>query len=420
MSRDLGTARTPPAKLSPEAIARGNAMLDAAGRDVGKHVEAAQATLRQPPPSPGATDMNAVVKSNPARPDSGGHGGSLVPNNIGEAMQLAQMMASSKMVPKHMQEDVGTCYMVIEQAQRWNMSPFAVAQCTSNISGKLCFEGKLIAASLSSTGSIVGELDYEFGGSPLKPETLSVVASATRSSDGQRKTITLHWVDAKTENKYWRLQPEQQLSYAAARVWARRWTPGPLLGVYAPEEMSEQPHREPPHAGPTIEASAEAPPADPGYRLPTGPQPPAMLAPAPAAPAPRMTQGAWLDVLQLELDGAEDAAALEAVKEQYNVKRALEKMTNGALVRLKAMMKTAGENVESHWLDGLQADLNSAPDEDAVHAITVRRDVMAALVKFTNGGKVRLNAMVKTALDGALEGTIDRQIAASDFPGDAP
>jgi hypothetical protein len=400
--------------MTPEAIARGNAMLDAAGRDVGKHVEAAQATLRQPPSPSGASEMNAVVKSNPTRPDSGGHGGSLIPNNIGEAMQLANVMASSKMVPKHMQEDVGTCYMVIEQAQRWNMSPFAVAQCTSNISGKLCFEGKLIAASLSSTSSIVGEFDYEFAGSPLKPETLSVVASATRSSDGQRKTITLHWVDAKTENKYWRLQPEQQLSYAAARVWARRWTPGPLLGVYAPEEMSEQPYREPPHAGPTIEASAEAAPLGVNYGIVDA------LHPAPAAPAPRMSQGAWLDALQADLNAAEDMAALDAVMVRHNVKLALEKMTNGALVRLKAMMKAAGENVEAHWLDTLQAELNGAPDEDAVHAITVRKDVMLALVKFTNGGKVRLNAMVKTALDGALEGTIDRQIAASDFPGDAP
>jgi hypothetical protein len=51
--------------------------------------------------------------------------------------------------------------MVIEAAMRWGMSPFAVAQETSVIQGKLMFSGKLVAAAI---------------------QTHSVSQSATRSS----------------------------------------------------------------------------------------------------------------------------------------------------------------------------------------------------------------------------------------------
>ena len=45
---------------------------------------------------------------------------------------------------------ISTCLVVIEQAMRWGMSPFAVAQCTSSIGGKLMYEGKLVAAAVES------------------------------------------------------------------------------------------------------------------------------------------------------------------------------------------------------------------------------------------------------------------------------
>jgi hypothetical protein len=184
--------------------------------------------------------MSQAVATQITRPlPTAGTTGSLIPKSLPEAMRMAEVMSEARMVPKHLQGDVGSCFMIIEQSQRWNMSPFLVAQCTSNIGGKLCYEGKLIAAAITSTGGIIGEFDYKFEGNPKDPKTLVVIVSATRSSDRQRKELRLAWIDAKTDNKYWLSQPEQQLVYAGSRVWARRWTPGPMLGVYAPEEVEE-------------------------------------------------------------------------------------------------------------------------------------------------------------------------------------
>jgi hypothetical protein len=51
--------------------------------------------------------------------------------------------------------------------------------------------------------------------------------------------------DAKTDNRHWATQPDQQLAYHGARVWARRHMPELMLGVYSPEEMPSLPTGKP-------------------------------------------------------------------------------------------------------------------------------------------------------------------------------
>jgi len=270
--------------------------------------------------------------------------GSLIPRSLPEAMRMAEIMANARMVPKHLQGDVGSCFMIVEQAQRWNMSPFLVAQCTSNIGGKLCYEGKLIAAAITSTGGIIGEFDYEFIGSQKDPKTLSVKVSALRASDRQRKEITLSWAEAKTENKYWVSQPEQQLTYAGARVWARRWTPGPMLGVYAPEEQGREFD---------VEAVAEAEVA----ALPDEPhdEPPPIEREKPQA---RQTIGEWLAAFKEELAiaTAQGQDAVNALCDREDVKKAAGILRNGA--------KKAFDDAIADALDRTSGlDTRSAPME---------------------------------------------------------
>jgi hypothetical protein len=51
------------------------------------------------------------------------------------------------------------------------------------------------------------------------------------------------------------------------------------------------------------------------------------------------------------------------------------------------------------WLNALGADLEAAPDAEAVDAIVARPDVQKALDRLQNGALERLNAMTKAALD---------------------
>jgi len=162
--------------------------------------------------------------------------GSFVIEGMQGAMKLAQAMASARMVPQHLQSSPGDCLMVIEQAMRWQMSPFAVAQSTAVVKGKMCFEGKLVAAAIQTSGVLEGRLNYEFTG---EGDSRAVICTGLIRGEKKARTVEVKLSEARTENQWWKKTPDQMLTYHAARVWARRHTPEVMLGVYAPEEMAD-------------------------------------------------------------------------------------------------------------------------------------------------------------------------------------
>jgi hypothetical protein len=163
-------------------------------------------------------------------------------------------MARSKLLPEHLR-NVADAFLVIEQAGRWHMSPFAVAQATAIVKGKLCYEGKLVAAALHSVGALKTRLAYTYTGAG--PDR-TVEVSAVLAGETETRSITVRYADAATSNEHWKKSPDQMLAYHGARVWARRFAPEVMLGVYSPEEFDVTPaHREPEHAGPTLDAAPE-------------------------------------------------------------------------------------------------------------------------------------------------------------------
>jgi hypothetical protein len=243
-------------------------------------------------------------------------GNALVPQSMDQAVRLAEMMARGKLVPNHLQGSPGDCLMVIEQASRWGMSPFAVAQSTSVIQGKLMFEGKLVAAALHTSGALATRLAYDYSG---EGAARLVRVSATLAGETAPRALDVRLADVKTSNQLWTKQPDQQLAYAGTRIWARRFCPEVMLGVYAPEEMDVP---QPSHPGPTIEARAEVvePPAE-----------------------PKRTLGQFLDALEVELRAADTWEAVAAIGQRDDVVRALDVARNGMLQRLTDMLEAARE-----------------------------------------------------------------------------
>ncbi len=253
-------------------------------------------------------------------------GNALVPQSMDQAVRLAEMMARGKLVPSHLQGSPGDCLMVIEQAGRWGMSPFAVAQCTSVIQGKLMFEGKLVAAALHTSGALATRLNYEYSGEGASRQ---VVVSATLAGETEPRALPVRLADAKTNNQLWTKQPDQQLAYAGARIWARRFCPEVMLGVYAPEEM-EPP--QPAHNGPTIEARAE-------------------VVEQPAEPPKRRTIRQALDELEEDLRNAATWDEVRAISARDFVVKGLAEFSNGALERLSDMLDAARERT-MHQTEG--------------------------------------------------------------------
>ena len=175
-----------------------------------------------------------AVRNGNGQPEAG----SLVPSSMEQAMRLAEVMCKGKLVPQHLQGSPADCLLVIEQASRWGLSPFAVAQSTSVIQGKLMYEGKLVAAVINARGDLADKLRYEYSGTGDK-RTIRVVGRL-RGEDEPRD-VTVELKDARTNNRVWQTQPDQQLMYHGVRVWARRHTPELMLGVWSPDEFDASP-----------------------------------------------------------------------------------------------------------------------------------------------------------------------------------
>jgi hypothetical protein len=163
-----------------------------------------------------------------------------------EHMQrIAGTMAACSLIPDALkgntpQTTLANCFLVVNQAVRWNMDPFAVAQSVSVVRGKLCYEGKLVAAALEQKIGV--RLRYEWN--DKRGDDFGVVVSG-QFPDGRVETIdgtVGQWQtrdkDGKVSNQ-WRNLPKLMLACRGSREWARLFAPGVMLGVYTDDELQE-------------------------------------------------------------------------------------------------------------------------------------------------------------------------------------
>jgi hypothetical protein len=277
-------------------------------------------------------------------------GGSvMVPQNMDQAIRLAEMLSRSKnAVPGHFLNDPGACLLALDQAMRWGMSPFAVMQATFVYQGKLGYEGKLVAAAVESSNAIVGLMQYRFEGSG---DSLKVICSAVRRGETEPKEAEAVLSSARTANDHWKKSPDQMLIYHVARKWARRWTPGVILGVYTREEIESGEHYE----GGTIDAGMAI--VDTGEAAGTRD---AMNASVPLKDKPvwldrvdaaeraliAETNGQkWQDLLKTALDGADTEDEVAALCGLPNVQKTVDSAPSTIKPGLQALLANAFSRV---------------------------------------------------------------------------
>lgn len=167
-----------------------------------------------------------------------------MPQSMGEAMQLATIMARSTFVPQHCRGNEGNCLAIIMQAGRWGMDPFAVANKAyfTRDGAPPAFEAQLVNAVVNSSGALSGRLRPEFTG---EGEALRcTVRGFLRADPNDEKVKTQSLARITVRNSpLWKSDPEQQLGYYTTRAWARMHCPEVLLGVFTPDEMEIEPER---------------------------------------------------------------------------------------------------------------------------------------------------------------------------------
>ena len=165
--------------------------------------------------------------------------------SMDKLMRVADMMATAKAtVPAHFRGSPGDCLAVCMQAATWNMNPFAVAQKTHIVNGALGYEAQLVAAVINNSGVVQDRFRYEwFGkwegsGKTDRSRDNGVKIWATLKGESEPRELTVTMAEAGVRNSpLWEQAPKIQLSYLAAKRWARLYAPDVILGVYTPDEF---------------------------------------------------------------------------------------------------------------------------------------------------------------------------------------
>lgn len=169
---------------------------------------------------------------------------SFMPQSMGEAMQLATIMARSTFVPQHCRGNEGNCLAIIMQAGRWGMDPFAVANKAyfTKDGAPPAFEAQLVNAVVNSSGALSGRLRIAFEG---EGERLRCTVSGFLRADPNDEKVRTQSIARITvrNSPLWKSDPEQQLGYYTTRAWARMHCPEVLLGVFTPDEIEIEPER---------------------------------------------------------------------------------------------------------------------------------------------------------------------------------
>jgi len=181
--------------------------------------------------APAQTELARLLQA-PFRPQDLMQGDSL-----DRIERIAIRMAEGRMtVPEYLRGNVGDCMAIAMQAMLWNMDPFAVAQKTHIVSGRLGYEAQLVNAVLQNSGAIRNAPAYEYRGDGNALECR--VGCVLRGEEVMRWGEWLSVAAVTTKNSpLWKTNPRQQMGYLQVKNWARAFAPGAILGVYTVDEL---------------------------------------------------------------------------------------------------------------------------------------------------------------------------------------
>lgn len=197
---------------------------------------------------------------------------------LGQLTAFANLMADATIaIPDHLVGKPADCMAIVMQAMQWGMNPYAVAQKTFFVSGKLGYEAQLISAILTSSGAIRGRFHYEYGGDWEKClRSKDTTVKKTGSKGTYETTVRVRdWNDedelglfiragaiikgeseitwgeklylssvAIRNSPLWVTNPKQQILYLATKYWAKAYCPAAVMGFQDADDLSYREEKE--------------------------------------------------------------------------------------------------------------------------------------------------------------------------------
>lgn len=159
--------------------------------------------------------------------------------NFAQQVDYAKWMAAAGfMIPKHLRNNVGACLAVLDMSQRWGFSPFQVARMTYDVNGNVGLMAQLVHAVIDKFAPLQGRLRIKYEGEG--PERVCIVTGRFKGEieDCEYRSPTFAKITPKN-SPLWTSDADQQQAYLSVSRWARRYSPGTLMGLFSKEELED-------------------------------------------------------------------------------------------------------------------------------------------------------------------------------------
>lgn len=188
------------------------------------------------------TAMNPLVAATAIMPAVPGAGGAydFVPKDLNEALKLADMLASSTMVPKDFIGKPGNCFIAMQWGSELGFKPLQAIQNIAVINGRPGIYGDAGKALLLSKGYRIELDDTE------KVKAAGICWCIITAPNGHVTRRSFSTEDAKQAKLWgkdgpWSLYPWRQMSWRAFWFCARDAAADVLKGISGVEELRDMP-----------------------------------------------------------------------------------------------------------------------------------------------------------------------------------
>lgn len=158
------------------------------------------------------------------------------------ALRMSQCLATSTVVPREYQNNVGNCMIAIEMASRINTSPMMVMQNLYIVNGRPAWSSQWIIAMINSSRRYKTELQFEFGhdqadgGLSCRAWAEDYAGHKVYGPKISLKMANDEGWTTKNGSK-WKTMPDVMIQYRAASFFGRMNCPDMIMGIYSQEEV---------------------------------------------------------------------------------------------------------------------------------------------------------------------------------------
>ena len=173
---------------------------------------------------------------------TGGAGFSLQPQNVTEAMQMAEMLSKSQMIPKNYQNKPQDTLVAMMMGSELGLHPIQALQNIAVINGKPSIYGDAMLA-LVQNHSAFGGIQESFD------EAAQVATCIVWRKNGEKHTVTFSQADAKQAGLWakagpWSQYPKRMMTFRARGFALRDQFADARAGLISREEAEDMPERD--------------------------------------------------------------------------------------------------------------------------------------------------------------------------------